>query len=279
MARPLRIEFPGALYHITSRGDRREAIYNDAHDRRLFMGIVGETCERYNWSVHAWCLMTNHYHLLVETPDANLSRGMRHLNGVYTQCFNRKHGQVGHVFQGRYKAILVEKEAYLLELSRYVVLNPVRAKMVASAGDWPWSSYLDTVGFRPHPEWFDREWLLSNFHPQEEAAVERYVKFVSDGVRKPSPWHALKSQIFLGSDQFVEKLQSPSQDRRLREVPMAQQRPEPKPLSEYQATASHRNEAIVAAYLSGGYTLRQIGEHFSLHYSTVSRIIRKQMQK
>ena len=130
MARPLRIEFAGALYHVTSRGDRREDIYLDDGDRQLFLEVLEAVCERFNWEVHAYCLMSNHYHLLVETPDGNLSRGMRHLNGVYTQRFNRRHKKVGHVFQGRYKAILVQKENYLLELSRYIVLNPVRAGMV-----------------------------------------------------------------------------------------------------------------------------------------------------
>ncbi len=119
MARPLRIEFSGALYHVTSRGDGQEAIYLDDGDRVLFMEVLGEACEQYNWVVHSWCQMTNHYHLLIETPEGNLSKGMRHLNGVYTQRFNRKHQRVGHVFQGRFKAILVEKEAYLLELARY----------------------------------------------------------------------------------------------------------------------------------------------------------------
>ena len=140
MARPLRLEFAGALYHITSRGDRQEAIYLDDPDRECFLALLRDVRERYNWLIHAYCLMDNHYHLLVETPDGNLSKGMRHLNGVYTQSSNARHGRVGHVFQGRYNAILVQKEAYLLELARYIVLNPVRARMVRTALDWPWSS-------------------------------------------------------------------------------------------------------------------------------------------
>ena len=103
MARPLRIEFAGALYHVTSRGDRQEAIFTTDEDRRRFLGIVGNVCDRFNWAVHAYCLMDNHYHLLVETPEGNLAKGMRQLNGVYTQSFNRTHARVGHVFQGRYK--------------------------------------------------------------------------------------------------------------------------------------------------------------------------------
>ena len=124
MARPIRIEFAGAFYHVTARGDRQEDIYLSDQDRIGFLSILEQVCNRFNWLVHAYCLMDNHYHLLVETPDSNLGKGMRQLNGVYTQTSNRTHGKVGHVFQGRYKAILVEKETYLLELARYIVLNP-----------------------------------------------------------------------------------------------------------------------------------------------------------
>jgi putative transposase len=119
MARPLRIEFPGGLYHVTSRGDRREEIYLDDADRTNWLALFGHVCKRFNWVCHAYCLMDNHYHIVVETAEGNLSRGMRQLNGVYTQTFNRAHNRVGHVYQGRYKAILVEKESYLLELTRY----------------------------------------------------------------------------------------------------------------------------------------------------------------
>jgi putative transposase len=153
MSRPLRIEFAGGLYHVTSRGDGREAIFLGGEDRRLFLGVLSEVVPDFNWAVHAYCLMDNHYHLLIETPDGNLSKGMRQLNGVYTQRFNRQHGRVGHVFQGRYKAIIVQKESYLLELARYVVLNPVRARMVRSPAEWPWSSYRATAGLCDAPFW------------------------------------------------------------------------------------------------------------------------------
>ena len=124
MSRPLRLEFAGALYHVTSRGDRREDIYESDSDRQLFLKVLCEVCERYNWVCHAYCLMSNHYHLLIETPDANLSKGMRQLNGVYTQAFNRANDRVGHVFQGRYKGILVEKQSYLLELACLLYTSP-----------------------------------------------------------------------------------------------------------------------------------------------------------
>ncbi|MEF8793266.1 MAG: transposase [Thiohalorhabdus sp.] len=140
MARPIPIEFSGALYHVTARGDRREAIYEDDDDREAFLETLGQVVADFNWLCHAYGLMTNDYPLVIETPDANLSKGMRQLNGVFTQYSNRRHGRTGHLFQGRYKAILVDGDSYLLELARYVVLNPVRAGMVRNPGDWPWSN-------------------------------------------------------------------------------------------------------------------------------------------
>ncbi len=279
MARPLRIEFAGALYHVTSRGNGREDIYLKNEDRELFMTVLGECCDLFNWSIHSWCQMTNHYHLLIETPDANLSKGMRYLNGVYTQRFNRMNIRTGHVFQGRYKGILVEKIAYLLELSRYIVLNPVRAGMVESAENWNWSSYGATVGINYCPKWFDREWVLGSFGKKEKTAIKNYIQFVSNGVQQPSPLLKLKNQIYLGSDDFVDNVQKNISSKNLSEIPKIQKRAVPKSLEEYQKKSSGRNEAIVVAYRSGGFTLAEIGEYHSLHYSTVSRIIHNGMQE
>src|SRR4030042_35639 len=146
MARPLRIEFPGALYHVTARGNARQDIFLDDDDRLLFCSVLERVVSRFHLLLHAYCLMNNHYHLLVETPEGNLSKGMRQINGVYTQQLNRRYNRVGHVLQGRYKAILVDKDNYLLELSRYVVLNPVRAGLVKQPSRWAWSSYHAMVG-------------------------------------------------------------------------------------------------------------------------------------
>jgi putative transposase len=153
MTRPLRIELAGGLYHVTSRGDRREDIYLVDADREAWLAVFAQVCARFNWRCLAWCQMTNHYHIVVETAEANLAQGMRQLNGVYTQHVNRAHNRVGHVFQGRYKAILVEKEGHLLELARYVVLNPLRAGMTQNVADWPWSSYGAMVGTVACPDW------------------------------------------------------------------------------------------------------------------------------
>src|SRR6266511_5754104 len=159
MARPLRIEYPGALYHVTSRGDRQEAIFEDDQDRTAFLNVLSEVVSRFRWRCHAYCLMGNHYHLMIETPEANLTKGMRHLNGVFTQWSNRRHKRGGHLFQGRYKAILVDRDSYFLELARYIVLNPVRAGMVKHPRLWAWSSYGTTIATSPTPLWLTTDRL------------------------------------------------------------------------------------------------------------------------
>ena len=163
MARPLRIEFPHAIYHVTSRGHARQRIVKTDADRQAWLSVLGQVIGRFGWLCHAYCLMANHCHLLIETPQPNLSRGMRQLNGVYTQVFNRRHHRVGHLLHGRFSAILVEKEPHVLELCRYVVLNPVRAKAVTWPGDWLWSSYCATVGELPAPAWLTMDWVLGQF--------------------------------------------------------------------------------------------------------------------
>lgn len=276
MARPLRLEFAGAFYHVTSRGDGQEDIYLDDTDKRSFLDVVERVCGRFNWAIHAYCLMDNHYHLLVETPDGNLAKGMRQLNGVYTQRFNRRHHRVGHVFQGRYKAILVERDAYLLELARYIVLNPVRAHTAKSAKDWPWSSYRATAGQADGPPWLQTDWLLGSFGRNRRRAGERYREFVAAGKGQASPWEQLKSQIYLGSDNFVAEVQARvDTEKPLDEVPVTQRRPPAKPLAHFSEQYSARDIAIAKAYASGSYSMRQIGDHFGLHYSYVSRIIRR----
>ncbi len=276
MARPLRIEFAGALYHLTSRGDDREAIYLSNADRECWQEVFAEVCRRFNWVCHAYCLMGNHYHLLVETPEGNLSEGMRQLNGVYTQRFNRAHGRVGHIFQGRYKAILVDKESYLLELARYIVLNPVRAGMVRSAKDWPWSSYRATAGFETPYPWLQVDWVLSAFTRRRQTACERYRAFVSQGRGQSAPWEELKNQVFLGNDKFVEKMQTLiDPGKRLDEVPLTQKRGVAKSLDNYKRESATRDEAINKAYQSGDYKMVELADYFGLHYSSVSKIIRR----
>jgi len=273
MARPLRLELSGGLYHVTARGDRREAIYLCDDDREAWLSQFGGVCRRFNWVCHAWCQMTNHYHIVVETPEANLSRGMRQLNGVYTQHINRTHRRVGHVFQGRYKAFLVERGSYLLELARDVVLNPVRAGMVNDAGDWPWSSYRAMIGKAERPEWLHTDWLLREFGRSRARATAGYRDFVRAGVGLPTIWEGLRGQVFLGSDAFVDRIKGELPDGDLREVPRVQRRPLSRGLSDY-AQQRERKRAMADAYLSGNFTMKEIAEHFGVHYSTVSRAVK-----
>jgi putative transposase len=273
MSRPLRLELAGGLYHVTSRGDGREDIYLSDADRQAWLEVFAQVCKRFNWVCHAWCQMTNHYHILIETPEANLAQGMRQLNGVYTQRLNRAHGRVGHVFQGRYKAILVERDSYLLELARYVVLNPLRAGMVKRLETWPWSSYLATCGQAPAPEWLRADWILAQFGRQRASAIRKYVEFVHEGARLPSVWAQLQGQIYLGSEAFVKKMQAhiekrPSPD----EIPRAQRRMLTQSLADFEQRYD-RSEAMARAYMSGQHTMAAIAEHFGVHYSTVSRTV------
>ena len=276
MSRPLRLEFSGALYHVTSRGDRREDIFVDAHDRQSWLDTLSQCCERYNWVIHAWCQMTNHYHLVIETPEANLSAGMRQLNGVYTQAFNRRHHRVGHVYQGRFKAILVDRDSYLLELLRYVVLNPVRAGMVKHVADWPWSSYHAMMGEEIKPQWLETQWALQQFATQSKTQRARYAQFVEQGLSRGRIWDALKGQIFLGTDAFAEAMQNRLESEakgKSKEIPRAQRRALAKSLDYYRDTFADAKDGMRAAYATGDYTLQQVADAFGVHYSTVSRAL------
>ena len=221
--------------------------------------------------------MDNHVHLLIETPQPNLSRGMRQLNGVYTQRFNRRHRKVGHLFQGRFKAILVEKEWYLLELARYIVLNPVRAKMVKMPERYPWSSYRAMVGLAPVPPALATDWILNQFADTRATARRRYAKFVHDGIGVPGPWEEVKGQVLLGSEAFIERLTPQLQECSTREIPKRQRlvhRPSLKTLLVGVDSKTARNIAMAHAYLKHGYTLSEISRAVGLHYATISRLIK-----
>lgn len=275
MARSLRIEFPGALYHLTSRGDGQERIYISEEDRNLFLNILSDVCLRYRWICYAYCLMDNHYHLLIETPVGNLSKGMQLLNGVYTQKFNRIHKRVGHIFQGRFKGILVDKDSYLLELSRYIVLNPVRAKMVALPHEWKWSSYLGTILKDSNPNWLHVDKILCLFSEEVSVAIQKYQEFIIDGMSSRSPWNDLKKQIYLGNEEFInEMLKKIDSQMSLIDIPKTQYEIERYTLKEIEQNAVTRNEGIYIAYRSGQFSLKEIGDYFGLHYSSVSKIVK-----
>ncbi len=181
MARPLRIEYAGAFYHITARGNERKDIFKSGKDREQFLSYLASASGRYQAVVHAYCLMTNHYHLLLETPAGNLSQVMRHINGAYTTYFNTKRRRAGHLLQGRYKAILVEADEYAEELSRYIHLNPVRAGIAGNPEGYPWSSYAAYIGKTKPPEWLCRDMVLSCFGGKMKEAQQRYRDFVEAG--------------------------------------------------------------------------------------------------
>lgn len=276
MARPLRIEYPGAVYHVTSRGSARQKVFIDDADRTAFFGTLAKAIERFNWVCHAYCLMGNHYHLLIETVDPTLARGMRHLNGVYTQAFHRRHKRNGHLFQGRYKAILVEKDSHLLELARYVVLNPVRARMVRSCKDWRWSSYRATAELESASSYLSTGWILSQFAQSPSKARQAYRRFVSAGRGEPV-WEKLKGQIYYGSDEFIE-LHVPEGSRAFREIPREQRLVSRPPIEDIFGAAP-KERAIATAYREYGYRLREIANYLGVHYSTVSRRLKKQEEQ
>jgi putative transposase len=220
--------------------------------------------------------MDNHYHLLIETPDGNLSCGMRQLNGVYTQAYNRRHRKVGHIFQGRFKAILVEKESYLLELCRYVVLNPVRAKSVKSPEDWRWSSYSATANESKAVPCLTVDWILGQFGSEKKQAVRSYKEFIMAGLKEDSPWKNLKGQILLGEEGFVDKFKELLLDKELIiEIPRRQRylgRPELQAIFEGKDQRK-KKKLMHRAHVRFGYTLKEVADYLGLHYTTVSRAV------
>lgn len=207
MARQLRPEHPGGVWHAYNRGVNRADIFFSDEDRILFIALLEECVRRFRWVVHQFTLMTNHFHLALETPEPTLSRGMKWLEGTYVRRINIRYGRIGPLFQGRFKSQLVEKESYLLELIRYIALNPVRAKIVERPEEYRWSSYRWIAGFEPAPEWIDRRWTLAQFGPDPTTQQREYRKFVEAGVGiTRAPWEDAVGQILIGSAAWVEKM-------------------------------------------------------------------------
>ena len=286
MARPLRIEFPGAVYHVTSRGDRREPIFRDDADRECLLQLLGRALERFDAQVLAYCLMGNHYHLVLHTRLPNLSRLMRQINGVYTQSFNRRHGLVGHLFQGRYKAILVDRDAYLLALCRYVERNPVAAGLASAPADWPWSSYRAHVGKTAGPAWLDCAGLhgyLLGRAPSGAADRQRAARLYAASVDQNSASDAqlwvsgMRQQVFLGDEAFVERMlaHAPPGATRPDGVPLLQTRRPTRLLHapRVDPKSPQRASLLRAAHVEGGWTMTQIAHANGLSVSRVSRLI------
>jgi hypothetical protein len=225
--------------------------------------------------------MTNHYHILIETPDGNLALGMRQLNGVYTQLFNKRHGRTGHLLQGRYKAIVIQKDSHLLEVCRYVVLNPVRARMVEQPGDYTWSSYRATAGKeRPHPV-LTTDWVLGQFSGKRGKAEKEYRKFVSWGIGQKTIWTEVRGQALLGEDDFVDKLADHLRKHKdIAEIPRSQRyatRPALTVLLPEGIVNDHRKlqRRLTEAVERHGYRQSEIARQVGVHYSTISRWLRE----
>lgn len=269
VSRPLRLDLPGAIQHVTARGNAREVVYRDDTDRRIWNDTLAETISRFGWYVLAFCQLGNHYHLLVETPKPNLSRGMRQLNGMYAQSFNRRHRRVGHLFQARFHATLVERGEHLLAVCSYVPLNPVRAGLCAEPADWRWSSYRPTIGLDP-PGLLAVDRLLAYFGESREVARERYRMHVeSDADIDVAA--KLRSFAIFGSEDFARSHTCGIGPNA--EIARRHQQPVRPSLDEL--LASPTNETIADAYRRYGYAMCEIADHLGVHYATISRRIRR----
>jgi len=286
MSRPLRIEFPGAVYHLTARGDRREPIFEDDADRELLLDLVGQTLERFDAQMLAYCLMGNHYHFVLHTRRANLSALMQQLNGRYTQAHNRRHGKVGHLLQGRYKAVLVDREAYLLEVCRYVELNPVRASLAAEPGDWAWSSYRAHCLLAKAPPWLDCDGLHAYLLAQpattpalQGRAARRYAQLVA-AARGHTLWEqGLRQQIYLGDEAFVSRMQALAGGlpllREKADIPKPQRSAaRPKTLRQYLAESTSRQQALWLGHCEAGLTMSEMARELGLSTARVSQLIK-----
>lgn len=282
MSRPLRIEFAGALYHVTSRGIARDIIYHDDADRIAFVDSIVRAVRRYSLIVHAYCLMGNHYHLLVETPSANLSHALRHLNGLYARHYNRRYRRVGPVFQGRFKASLVERESYLLALCRYVVLNPVKAQLALHPRDWRWSSYRATAGLDACPPWLTVDWVLGFIHSGTRVEAQAaYRDFIERGMSEDANERlsdAFVERLIIGTEVFVaamrERLKGSPPPPAIRREDRAQVRPPLADLFPHGLSLAERNRLIREAHIQHGYTQQAVAAHLGLHFAYVSRLIR-----
>jgi putative transposase len=280
MARPLRVQYPNALYHVMARGNAYNDIFLNDTDRLSFLHWLKDIVERHNIVCHAFCLMDNHYHLLLETPDANLSNAMRDLNGNYSQSFHARHGSIGHLFQGRYKAFVIEKDPYLLEVARYIALNPVRDGLVSHPRFWKWSSYNATVGSAGAPDWLETDWLLGNFSDRKKMAQAEYRRFVKAGINGRDPYEDLEHNLILGTSPFVhwiwENVTNGSEQ--IREYPREQRivgRQTLKELFSDVKTREERDKMIIFARLRCGYLGAEIAREVGLDPSTVGKISRE----
>lgn len=276
MARPLRIQYPGALYHVTSRGNRKGDIFLDDRDRNIFLEKLATVITHHNWICHAYCLMCNHYHLLIETIEPNLSDGMRDLNKDYSQTFNRLHNTVGHLLQGRFRSFIIEKEPYLLEVARYTVLNAVRACLVDHPSDWQWSSYAATAGWAVVPTFLTTDWILGHFSTDRKKAQKAYTEFVLAGIGEESPFKDAVHKSIIGSPQFVSELWEQCKDSTMiKEIPREERivgRPSLVDLFPREQVREERDRFIAFARIGCGYSVAEISRFLGLSTTQISRL-------
>ncbi len=277
MARPIRIEFPGANYHITSRSNSGKKIFLANEDRVIFLNILNNVVQRFSWLLHSYVMMDDHFHLVVETPQGHLSRGMRQLNGVYTQYFNRHYNLEGPIFQGRFKSILFEKKNYLLPLCRHVVLNPVRLGTQLSLDRHLWSSFRSTIGVSEDAAFLYTADLLSVLSKQVKTSRRKFREYVEAGINEISPLSERSNQVLLGSPEFLKEMQPKLLGERMRKRGPKQARRRKSLLNLFPSVESRsraeRNKLIRKAHVDYGYTLVEIGKHLGLHYTTVSKVV------
>lgn len=275
MARPLRIEFAGAVYHVAARGNGGDAIFRDDGDRAEFLSVLAEVCADFEWRVLCYCLMDNHFHLVIATDRATLSRGMRQLLGVYSQRFNRGHGRSGHVFQGRYKALLVETSAYLTQLCAYVLRNPVAAGLVSGAKQWSWSSYVLNSG-KKQAAWFDPAPLWDELGTDKAGAG----RAVATLLRKDHPVPPSRGQLCYGGDAFAEKLARKLTGGK-KTIALSAEYPRRSlaalspSLAWYEERYPQRAEAMARACLEGHHSRSDVARHYGVYPSTVSRAVQR----
>lgn len=282
MGRPLRITYPGAHYHVTSRGNEQKDIFKSRRDREQFVSYLESSVTRYGATIHAYCLMTNHYHLLLETPEGNLPEVMRHINGAYTNYYNTKRKRAGHLFQGRYKAILIEADEYLLELTRYIHLNPVRCGMVTKPEAHPWSSYQDYIGARPAPGWLCIDMVKERF-----GDGKKYLEFVEDmlGMEYESPLRQIVASTLLGSESFLQEIMATHIDGKQieRDVPAIRELSKSRKVELivenvrgfFGDTKLEQKVSIYLAHRKSGARLKELGAFFDKKDSAIAQTSRR----
>lgn len=275
MARPVRIEYSGAYYFISSKAIEGQSIFKDAKDRQEFLQILQEVIARMQWDVFAYNLMPDSFQLFIKTPKPNLSKGMRQLNGVYTQRYNVKYDKDGNIFHGRFKAVLVEAENSFKDVIQHVLHVPILKRKARKLDKWKWSSYQATMGVVDAPEWLNVAEVLSHFGKQKKRAQTALTKVMEATDKDFDIIKNVQGQILLGSDTFVAKWKKQLANGKVMDKARQRKAKKVKPLNDFGKRFKNMKIAMVKAYETGNYTLDQIGNHFGVHYSTVSRTVKK----